>query len=808
MITDLRFALRQLLKSPAFTLLAVITLALGIGMNTAIFSLINDLFLKGLPFQDPDRLVVLQAEAKERNLEQLPMSVPRFWHYRDGQTVFSSFAADTGMGYILTGIGDPVQLNGANTTANYFDTLGVRPILGRTFLPEEEMKADVALVSQNFWRKYLNSDPQAIGRNINLNGVATTIVGVLPNPSVAWFGRNSDIFTVKPFQLPGLTEERLMRGVSFMRVVGRLKPGITADQARSALQILQKSYKEARPENADNTWAPVVKSAAEDATGDLRQPFFVLLGAVGFVLLIACSNVANLLLVRFTGRRREIALRMALGASRGGVVRLFVFESTLVSLIAGIVGTCLALWVVSVIPKLAGDNFPLENGIGLNAPMLVFTLGLSLVTGLAMGMYPAWQSSRADLVDGLKDGGRAMTGSAGQQRFRRGLVAAQVGLSVVLLAGASLLIASFVRLSRQPSGFNPERLWVGGIGLPPAQYPDPEAKARFTDRLLAELRNAPGVESASISDGVPLGGGRSSSPYARVDGNPVPVNQRPLGLTRSVSAGFMKTFGIPLLAGRDFDERDGFDKPAVVILSKSTAHKLYPGGEDPIGKRIFFGTDNNTGLPSEVIGVVGDVRSLQLDKANDIEFYRPWAQRSSPYVGVTVRTAFKPEAALGTVRSALAKVDRALPIIQPATMNEIIDQSLGQRRLTMTLLGVFAGIALILAMVGIYGAVAYTVEQRTGEIGVRMALGAQTADVLRLVVRQGMSPVIIGLVLGVAAALALGRLLTTQLYEVSAHNPALLAATSATLAIVALLACLIPARRASLVNPIEALRTE
>jgi len=805
---DLRFALRQLLKSPAFTLLAVLTLALGIGMNTAIFSLINDLFLKGLPFQDPDRLVILQAEAKERNLSQLPMSVPRFWHFRDAQNVFSSFAADTGTGYILTGIGDPVQLFGGNTTANYFDTLGIHPIIGRTFLPEEEMKADVALVTQNFWRKYLNSDPQAIGRNINLNGVATTVIGVLPNLPIAWFGRDADIFTAKPFQLPGLTQERLMRGVSFLRVVGRLKPGVTADQARSALQVLQKSYKDARPEAADNSWAPVVISAAEDATGNLRPAFFTLLAAVSFVLLIACSNVANLLLVRFTGRRREIALRMALGASRGGVVRLFVFESVLVSLFAGIVGTFLALWVVSVIPKLAGRNFPIENGIALNAPVLLFTLGLSLLTGFAMGLYPAWQSSRADLVDGLKDGGRAMTGSLGQQRFRRGLVAAQVGLSVVLIAGASLLIASFVRLSQQPSGFNAERLWVGFIGLPPGQYPDPAAKALFVDRLLAELKNSPGIELASAGDGVPLGGGQSRSPYARVDGNPVTVNQRPLGLTRSVSPGFMRTFGIPLLAGRDFDERDGFDKTNVVILSKSTAQKLYPGGEDPIGKQIFFGTDNNTGLPCEVIGIVGDVRSIRLEQANDIEFYRPWPQRSNQFLAVTVKTAFKPEAATSTVKNALAKVDPALPIIQPQTMNQIIDQSLGQRRLTMTLLGVFAGIALVLAMVGIYGAVAYTVEQRTGEIGVRMALGAQTADVLRLVVRQGMSPVVIGLVLGVAASLGLGRLITAQLYEVSAHNPALLGATSAILATVALLACLIPARRASLVNPIEALRTE
>jgi predicted permease len=804
---DLRFAIRQLLKSPGFTLLAVITLALGIGMNTAIFSLINDLFLRGLPFAESDRLVILQAEAKERNLEQLPMSVPRFWHFRDGQTVFSSFAAETGTGFILTGLGDPIQVTGDNQTANYLETLGVRPILGRLFLAEEEMTADVAIVSANFWRNRLNSDPQVIGRSITLNGVATAIVGVIPNPPVVWFGRDLEVITAKPFDLPGLTKERLMRGVSFLSVLGRLKPGVTIDQARAAMPSLQQSYRQERPDNADNSWSPVVISAAESATGNLRPAFFTLLAAVGSVLLIACSNVANLLLVRFTGRRREIALRMALGATRQSVVRLFVFESTLVSLLAGVVGTCLALWVVSFIPKLGGSNLPVENGVALNAPVLFFTLGISLLTGLAMGIYPAWQSSRADLVDGLKDGGRAMTGSRGQMRFRRGLVAAQVGLSVVLLAGAALLIASFVRLSQQPSGFKPDHLWVGGIGLPPAQYADPEARARFVDRLLAELKTTPGIEASTVSDGVPLSGNNSRSPYARVDGNPLPLNQRPLGLTRSTAPGFLKTFSIPLLAGRDFDERDALDKPLVVIVSKSTAQKLFPN-EDPMGKRIFFGTDNNTGLPAEVIGVAADVRSTRLDQANEIEFYRPWPQRSGAFMWLTVRSAGKPEAAAGMVRSVLNKIDPGLPIIFPNTMNRIVDESLGQRRLTMTLLGAFAGIALVLAMVGIYGAVAYTVEQRTGEIGVRMALGAQTADVLRLVVKQGMTPVVIGLVIGLAASLALGRLLTAQLYEVSAHNPALLAATSATLAIVALLACLIPARRASLVNPIEALRTE
>ena len=806
-MTDLRFALRQLLKSPGFTALTVMTLALGIGMNTAIFSLINHLFLNGLPFQQPNRIVSLQAEAKDRNLTQLPMSVPRFWHYRDGQTVFSDFAADAGNGYTMTGMGDPVQLIGANVTANYFNLLGVKPIRGRLFLQEEEQNVDVALVSQNFWRNRLGSDPNAVGRSLTLNGVATTIVGIIPNMPIAWFGPNAEVFTVKPFELAGLPRERLMRGVSFMRVIGRMNPGVSIEQVRAALPSLQQSYKEKFPENADNSWTPVVLSASEQATGNLRPAFITLVAAVGAVLLIACSNVANLLLVRFSGRRREIALRMALGASRKGVVRLFVMESTLVSVIAGAVGLVLALWIVSIVPKLAGNNLPFQGGISLNAAVLLFTFGLSLLTGFAMGVYPAWQSSRADLVDGLKDGGRAVSGSRGQQRFRRGLVATQVGLSVVLLAGAALLITSFMRLSRQEGGFRSDRLWVGAVGLPEASYSDNAARARFAERLVSDLQNAPGVESAAVCDSVPLAGNFSRAPYARVEGNPPPVNQRPLGLNHSISPGYLKTLGIPLIGGRDFDERDGLDKPAVVIISKSTAQKLFPG-EDPLGRQMYFGTDNGTGLVAEIVGIVGDVRFVQLDQTADVEFYRPWAQRTIPFLTIVVRSQFKPEAAATLVRTALNKLDPGLPIIQPSTMETIVGQSLGQQRLTMTLLGGFAVVALLLAAVGIYGAVAYTVEQRTGEIGVRMALGAQTMDVLRLVVRQGMGPVFIGLAVGITAALALGRLLTTQLYQVSATNPALLAATAAMLGLVAILACLMPARRATLVNPIQALRTE
>ena len=805
-MNDIRFAFRQLFKSPAFTILAVLTLAIGIGMNTAIFSLMHDLFLSALPFHEPDRIVRIYGEDKTRTLDKMPFSIPKFWHYRDGQTMFDGVAADWGNGFIMTGIGEPTQLLGGNVTANYFDLLGIHPILGRNFLPEEETKGDFALVTESFWRKRFNSDPAILGRSITLNGVATTIIGVLPNLPISWFGRDSEVFANKPFDPPGLTKDRLMRGVSFMRCIARLKPGMSIEQTQAATQALHESYREKHPETADNSWRPVLVPAMEDVTGNLRPAFLTLLAAVGAVLLIACSNVANLLLVRFTGRRREIALRMALGADRSGIVRLFVFESTLVSLIAGAVGLGLAAWTVSIVPRVAGQNIPLENH-SLQWPILLFAMGLSVLTGLAMGFYPAIQSSRADLVDGLKDGGRAISGSRGQHRFRRGLVAAQVCLSVILLAGAAMLTSSFVRLSRQETGFRTERIWAGGIGLPPAQYPDPVSKTRFAERLLAELQNAPGVESVSITDAVPLSGNSSASPYARVDRDPVPVNQRPLGLTRSVSPGYFRTLGIPLLTGRDFSEHDGVDQPVVVILSNATAKKLFPN-EDPLGHRIYFGTDNGTGLPAEVIGVVGDVRSQQLSKANDVEFYRSWPQRTSPFLNVLVRSATKPEASAGIVRAALNRVDNTLPIILPNTLETIVSESLGQERLTMALLGVFAGIALLLAVVGIYGAVAYTVEQRTAEIGVRMALGAQTPDVLRLVVRQGMNPVLIGLVAGLVATFAVGRLIAAQLYEISPHNPILLGAVAALLALAALVACLVPARRATLVDPIQALRTE
>jgi putative ABC transport system permease protein len=424
-----------------------------------------------------------------------------------------------------------------------------------------------------------------------------------------------------------------------------------------------------------------------------------------------------------------------------------------------------------------------------------------------MGIYPAWQSSRADLIEGLKESNRAVSGSRGQHRLRRGLVSAQVALSLVLLAAAAMLTSSFVRLSNQETGFRSDHVWAAGIGLPDGRYPDPASRSRFAQRLVDGVHGSPGVETAATVEALPMSGSYSQTPYARADGNPLPVNHRPLGLTRSISPGYFRTLRIPLLAGRDFTEHDGADAPFVVILSNSTAKKLFPD-ENPLGKQLLFGVDNGNGLMAEVVGVVGDVRSRDLARANDVEFYRPAPQRSFSFFNLVVRTSVNPEAATPMVRAVLDKIDKEIPILQPNTLDTTINQSLGQRRLTMGLLGAFAGIALLLAVVGIYGAVAYTVEQRTAEIGVRIALGAQVNDVLNLVVRQGMNPVLIGLGFGLVGIFGTGRFLAAQLYQISPHNPILLALTATVLAIAALLACLIPARRAMSIDPIQALRSE
>jgi putative ABC transport system permease protein len=804
-MNDLRFAWRQLRKSPAFTAIAIITLALGIGLNTTIFSLINDLFLRGLPFKEPSRVVHLDNGDKTRDLVDVGISAPRYQLYRDGQTIFEGLAAENSFTFTLTGLGDPVQIFGGRLTSNYFDVLGVRPILGRSFLPEEEESADVALVTKNFWQKRLGGDPNVIGRSITLDGTPHPIIGVLPDMPATWFGANpvAEVWTTKPFQIPGFSYEQMMRGAFFLRAVGRLKPGETIQQARAALPSLEESYRAQYPNNIDSALVTTLRTLPEDVTRNFRAGFATLFAAVSFVLLIACSNVANLLLVRFSGRRREIALRMAIGASRTSIARLFVFESLLVSVIGGAVGAFVAWHLVPLVPRIASNFLPLEanHAASLSVPVLLFAIGLSISTGLLMGIYPALQSSRADLVDGLKEGGRGTSGSVRQQSFRKILVGAQVALSVTLLAGAALLITSFIRLSQQNIGFHFQNLWTGAVTLPTSQYPDPPSRQRFVEQTLHELRSVPGLESATISGDIPLVG-FSRYLYARDDRDVLPVEERAIAPGHEVAPGYFKTWGVPLLAGREFKEHDTDDGQKVCLISQAGAKQVYPG-ENPIGKSLLLG-----GAPWEIVGIVGDVRSVRVAEPPGMEFYRPWAQKNFPLVNIAVRTNLKVHAVTKLVQSALTKVNPGLAIAVPQTMDAVVAQALGQARLMMWLLGIFAGVALLLASIGIYGAVAYTVEQRTGEIGVRIALGAQTRDVLSLVVNQGMKPVVSGLALGIIATFALGRLIAAQLYQVSAYDPVLLGGATVLLAGTALMACLLPARRATRVDPIQALRIE
>jgi predicted permease len=806
MMTDLRFALRQLIKSPGFTFLAVITLTLGIGLNTAIFSLINDLFLRGLPFQEPERILHILTKGKDRT-DEFQMSAPRFMLYRDAQTIFSGFAAENQQAATVTGLGDPLSVPIFKATANWFDVLGVRPIMGRTFLPQEEEGADVAIITERFWKARFAGSQDIIGKTIVLDGVAHTIVGVIANMPVSWTGTpNANIWTTKPMVIPGFSHEKMMRGSTFLRVIGRLKPGVTLDQAKAELGTLEHDYRSQFPEKGDAQFRNIIKTLPEDVTENLRPGFATLLTAVGFVLLIACSNVANLLLVRFSGRRREISLRLALGATRGSVLRLFVFESVLISLLAGVLGAALAWQLVPLVPKLTANFLPIEQGSAsaLSVPVLLFTIGLSLVTGFAMGLYPALQSSRADIVDALKEGGRGTQGSVRQQRFRKILVGAQVALSVTLLAGASLLITSFVRLSQQDPGFNTDKLWIGVTVLSQAQYPDRASRARFAEQLQTALRATPGFEDVMLSDGFPLFGRPGATLYTRPEGNVPPVTERKGAPSNDIMPGWFRAAGISLIAGRDFNEQDVLDHPNVIIISKAGAKTVF-GDENPIGKTLLI---TNGSVPVEIVGVVGDVRSVQLNQANNMEFYRPFAQENFPYLRIVVRSPLPTETITRSVKTALRGIDPSLALIWPQPFSEILAEALGQAKLMMVLLGVFAGVALLLATVGIYGAVAYTVEQRTSEIGVRMALGAQTMDVLRLVMGQGMKPVIFGLVAGLAAALGLGKLVAAQLYQTSPYNPILLTTTATVLAMAALLACLFPARRASQLNPVEALRAE
>jgi predicted permease len=801
---DLRFAVRMLWKHPGFTVVAVMTLALGIGLSTAIYSVLHAAFFAKYPVTEPDELLRVYGEDSSRNLTQLNMSVPKFQFVRDQQTVFTGFGAANYYDFTLLDQGEPVQINGAFATANFLQTFGATPVLGRFFEASEEEGALVAVLSETLWRERFGADPAVLGRGITLSDVSYRIVGVAPRLPAFW---QAEVWVTRPFQYPGVAPELIQRGVSFLFPVGRLKPGVTAEMAQRELVLIAGRYRTDYADRVDSSWNVVTVPLRDDIVGTARSPILTLFTAVALVMLIACANVANLLLVRFAHRRHEIALRVTLGASRLRVTQQFLVESVLLSVVAGGLGLLLAMLSLPVLVGLARTFITFWRDIHVSLPVLGATMGLALLIGLLIGTYPALQASRWDPATVLREGGRSMTSGRGQRLMRSLLVAGQVAVTLLLLAGAAFLTASFLRLQHQPTGFRPDGVFVGSITLPLARYPDVDTQSRFYLRLCDEIRNAPGVTAASLIQGLPLSNHNSRVPYTRVGGEVPPVKERPLGQTRSVTPGYFATMEIPLLAGRDFNERDVSTNPQVVIISRSTAHKLFPD-VNPLGQHILMGTNNNVGLEMEVVGVVADVRSLTLAKMTDVEFYRPVMQRQSNFMQLAVRTPSDPAAFAGTAAQVLRGIDAGLPLTDPTALPTIIGQSLSQQRLLFTLLGLFAGLALVLAAVGVYSVVAYTVTLRTGEIGVRVALGARPRDVLRLVVSQGMRPVLLGAVVGLAGCLTLGRLLQQQLYEVSAFDPRLLTAVCVGLIGVAVVACLLPARRAMRVDPVEALRVQ
>lgn len=799
---DVRYAARILSKNPAFAAIAIGSLAMGIGANTAIFSVINAAFFAPYGITQPEQLVRLWGQDLKRNIQQLGFSVPKYELIRDQQTSFESLGATTGFAQTLLLNGtEPIQINGAISTSSFLDSFGATPLTGRFFRTDEERGANVAVLGEELWRTRFGADPSVVGRPIILNGASYSVIGVSQRLPAFW---DADVWTTDPFQYPGVTPDTIRRGFSYLQPVGRLKSGISEEQARRELEVLAGRYAAAHPANADAAWSLTAIPLRDDIIGAARSSLLTLLGAVGLLLVVACANVANLLLVRFTGRRQEIGLRAALGASRGRIVRQFIVESLLLSALAALAGAIVAFWALPGLVLLAQNNLAFANEIRISLPVLAATAFLALAAGLVMGTYPAVQGSRSDIVSVLRDGGRTIAGAHGSHRARRLIVMAQVSLSLVLLIGAALLVTSFNKLRQQPTGFNHERIFIAAVGLPPARYPDLDAQARFWLRLADELSNTTGVERAALSATPPLNGGFTRAPYALSEGAVPALNERPLGLTTSITPGYFATLRIPIIAGRDFTVADDSRAPRVAIVSKATSRRL--GGEQGLlGRRIIMGSQGG-GEVMEVVGVVEDVRTQSLAAISEVEFYRPVQQRGRPFMQMMVKTAGDAAGFESAARRVLSTLDATLPLTGITTHSTMVEQSLAQQRLLFVMLSVFAALAVLLSSVGIYGVVASFVGQRTPELGVRMAMGATRAHVVGIVLRQSLAPVGAGLIIGLASSIALARFVEGLLFEVSALDPAGFAAGIGALAIVAGAACTIPALRAARIDPVRALR--
>ncbi|MGH9940809.1 MAG: ABC transporter permease [Pyrinomonadaceae bacterium] len=801
---DLRFALRMLKKRPGFTAAAIIALALGVGANTAIFSVVNSVLLRPLPYKESERLVTIGHLYPKLDLIA-PVSAPGYVDYRDQTSVFEETAASTNANFNLTDGGEPERVQGRSVTANFLPLLGVAPALGRLFLAEEDQPgaARVAVLSHGLWQRRFGGDPQIINRTIRLNNESYTIVGV--TPVEFQFGRD-ELWTPIAFTPEQLANDR--RGREYLSALARLKPGVTIEQAQTEMDFIARRIAEANPEDypADSGWGVKLKSFNEEVVGNVRPALLVLLGAVGFLLLIACSNVANLMLARAAARSREIAIRTALGASRTRLVRQLLTESLLLALAGGAAGLLLAVWGVDLLVALEPASVPRVREVGIDVRVLMFTVGISLLTGILFGLLPALQASKPELTGTLKEGGRGSAIGGGLRSARSLLVITEIAVALVLLVGAGLMVRSFSRLLDVNPGFQTENVLTMQVALPATKYREPQQRRAFFGELVNQIKALPGVESVGAVTNLPLGGSVTSGSFS-IEGRPVPTGAaEPHTDERIATAGYLQTMKIPLLRGRHFTERDNADAPNVVIIDETLARTYFPG-EDPVGKRIYEGEGDNR-IYREIIGVVGAIRYKGLDAEYKSQLYFPHAQSNAPGMTIVVRAANDPVSLVPAVRGALRAVDQDQPVYGVRTMGEVLNTSIAQKRFSMFLLTIFAAVALVLTAVGIYGVMAYTVTARTNEMGIRIALGAQTSDILHLVVGQGMILALAGIALGLVVAFGVTRVMSSLLYGVSATDPLTFAAIALLLIGVALLACYIPARRATKVDPMIALRYE
>jgi putative ABC transport system permease protein len=813
LIPDLRFGARMLMKNPGFTAVAVLTLGLGIGANTAVFSVVNAVLLRPLPFDSPERLVALgQTGARDReNLSQF--SFRNFADLRDQTKVFERLAAYYSNSVTLTGQGEAVRLRGVVATAELFPLLGASPALGRTFLPEEDnagggAQGYPAILGWECWQQHFGGDPQVIGRLINLSGNAYTVVGVMP----ATFSFPVQAQPVEVWISPARDAERtgegaimVGRGYLGWRVVGRLKDGATIEQAQAEADVVASSLA-AQFADANQDMGIKLMPLLEWLVGNLRLTLMLLFGTVGVVLLIACANVANLLMTRAVGRQREVTVRLALGASRGRVARQLVTENLMLALGGGALGSLLAMVGTPLIVALSPAGFTRIAETSVDGRVLGFTALVSLLTGVLFGLAPALVVSRTELVESLKEGGRSGAGGRHSGRARNLLVVAEVALALVLLVGAGLLVRTLTQLQNVPLGFEPRNLLTMTVAKSPTDRP--EETGEFFRQLTERLRAIPGVTGASVTWQLPLSGA-SAATGLNIEGRPdEPAGKIPMGVIHSAGPDYFRTMGIPLLEGRDFTDHDDLNSAPVIIVNETLAKKFFPGG-DALGKHILpgFSTNGNYRM-REIVGVVGDVKHQGLRSAAAAEFYFPQAQMPVTSMTLVVRTARDPHALAAPVRRVVQAMDANAPVFAVMTAEEYMSRSLASARFNMTLLAAFAAVALVMTAVGLYGVISFSVSQATREIGIRIALGAKTRDAIRLVMGQGMILTLTGVAFGLVAAFGLTRVMAGLLFGVEATDPATFAGVALLLVAVAALACYLPARRATKVDPMVALRYE